>query len=192
MLLKDIVRYQTVELPVDWLEITSPDVFSNNISEYFGTVYEALPVVIMQPDLPSWQILIIFEYLRKQSPEIVLQIPGHNFILLYSVLPKDRYTRPEQIQVYPELFTPISEVPTQKILQVEYDLAAIPPAQGDKIIDTILAIKQALRFTDSITLKNAPDAVTALIAYTLWLAVATNITYQEKDQSFEIFNYDQN
>ena len=109
MLLKDIVRYQTVELPTDWLTLNSVDEFKNKISEYFGTVYEALPVVIMQSDLPSWQMLIIFEYLRKQSPEIVLQIPGHNFSLLHSVLPKDRYTRPEQIQVYPELFTPISK-----------------------------------------------------------------------------------
>lgn len=193
MHLKDIVRYNTVELPVDWLKIPSIDqTFKTVVVEYFGLRYEGLPIVITESNLPSWQMLIIFEYLRKQCSEIVLQIPGHNFILLHSILPKERYTRPEPIQIYSELFAVIPEVPAQKTSQIECDLAAIPPAQGDKIIDAILAIKQTLRFADLIVLKNAPNILTALIAYILWLSVATNITYQENEQSFEIFNYDQN
>ena len=186
--LKQIIEHTPLELPhslpslKEWTQ--EYNVFLQNT---LGNAYAGIPIAIPHSDISTPHILAIFEYLRKQTTEIIVQLPDKTgFVLLHSVTPEDNYTRKESVHVYPELFSKIDEVPEKKKPEINIDLPTQASAQDVDVLDIIFSLKQNITFTNHLILEGEAGMVTTLCAYVLWLPVAERISYKHNGSIFEI------
>lgn len=142
--------------------------------------------LLLSSDIPGWQYILVFEELRRSCPEIVIEISPSTYILLYSILPKDKFTHSQTIRVFPELLFEPDTVPEHYASEVTFDVSDVPRAHEQNCIDTILYIKQRVKYTEKLVLTGTSDPLTTLLSYVVWIKYAQSIEYKEQDQFLKL------
>ncbi|MDP2684971.1 MAG: hypothetical protein Q8P20_08115 [bacterium] len=183
MTLEDVIYYEKIDLSRDINQVDQAS-FKKDVEFLFGE-YIGEFILIPFSDLPAWHLMLIFEYLRKNTPEIALETSDRELTVIYTIVSDEKYARHENTHVYPELFTLITEKPKKREPEIIFDLSKIE-YKNKEVIDIILSIKQKVAFTDKLVFVNSKDNITALLAYAIWLPFANSVEYREDNKSIII------
>lgn len=139
---------------------------------------------------PNWYVLFVFEMLRKNCPEVVLDVSQEQKLLLFSVLSSEEYTRSENVFMIPELIFESHIVPVERVQEYTFDLSHIPLPQGKDVfhtlLHTVLFVKQKMKFVEKLILTGKSDPLTSLLVYAIALKYSKSIVYQAPTFTFEI------
>lgn len=139
---------------------------------------------------PNWYVLFVFEMLRKNCPEVVLDIGEEHCLLLFSVLSSEEYARSENVLIIPEFIFESHIVPAQRDSEYTLDFSHILAPQGKDMfhafLHTVLFVKQKMKFVEKLILMGKSDPITSLIVYGVALKYSKSIVYQDPTFTLDI------
>ncbi|PIR74537.1 MAG: hypothetical protein COU35_02115 [Candidatus Magasanikbacteria bacterium CG10_big_fil_rev_8_21_14_0_10_47_10] len=165
--LTHILSYRTVSLAS-----VTPEQLADLDSEHV--------IVTLDPSLPD----ILFalrnlELLRRTCQEVVLQFSEDVCVVLFSTVPPEMYSRDDAIWIHSEILFEPPELPERIKKTVTFEISSAPKATADTYLDTCFFVKNNVRFAQEVLFEGDTDAMTALIAYALWIKYAPIVKIQD-------------
>ena len=182
------VIYETFVCPA--VRHTSPHSFVHLRELVKKEIQESVigePVVISSYlHRPHWYLFIVFEELRRLCSEVAIEVLEEKKLLLSSLLPRQDFLHTEEVIILPELISEPDIVPDVRTPELEFDLSEVSPAQDENFIDTILYVKQRVKYVKNLVLTGQNDPFTSLLCYVVWLKYTQSIVYKEEEQVLKL------
>lgn len=181
MILSNLIEYKVVPLPED-IPAEPPknlNAIQKQIDE-LAQKAEGECVVIPKNNVPVWYVFLLYTTLRQTCPEIVVQTTSDDYVVVFSLLQKKNYVRPDSVYLEKKLFKKVVKKNTLRQPEVTFDIETVTPVSGENIATVVLQVSKKIFLTDTVRFIGSADSATSLVCFVLWLTACSHAHYQSK------------